>query len=76
MKRKAKVSNDKALFECQYVAALKEVDAYFNNEAKSEIWMQTLNPLLGGVSPIYMLEVGRFDKLQTFIYTQLSENKA
>ena len=73
MKRKAKF--DQILFECQYVAALKVVDGFFKNESKSIDWMYTKNPLLGDVSPIDMIKVGRFDKLMKFIYTQLEENK-
>jgi uncharacterized protein (DUF2384 family) len=73
MKRKAKF--DQILFECQYVAALKAVDAYFNNESKSIDWMYTRNPLLGDVIPKDMIKVGRFDKLMGFIYTQLAEDK-
>ena len=73
MKRKAKW--DQILFECQYVAALKVVDSFFNNESKSIDWMYTRNPLLGDVSPVSMIKVGRFDKLMQFIYTQLEENK-
>ena len=54
MKRKAKF--DQILFECQYVAALKVVDTFFNNESKSIDWMYTRNPLLGDVSPVSMIK--------------------
>jgi uncharacterized protein (DUF2384 family) len=73
MKRKPKF--DQILFECQYVAALKAVDAYFKNEVKAEIWLQTKNPLLGDVSPVHMIKVGRFDKLIQFIYDRISEDR-
>jgi len=73
MKRKAKF--DQILFECQYVAALKAVDGFFNNESKSIDWMYTRNPLLEDVIPKDMIKVGRFDKLMGFIYTQLAEDK-
>jgi len=73
MKRKAKF--DQNLFDCQYQAALKAVDAFFNDEKKSKIWMVTENPLLGEISPIDMIDAGRFDKLMKFIYTQLEENR-
>ena len=73
MKRKPKF--DQILFECQYVAALKAVDAYFNNESKATDWMYIENPLLGHVTPVSKLKVGRFDKLIQFIYDQLSDDK-
>ena len=72
MKRKAKF--DQILFECQYVAALKVVDTFFNNESKSIDWMYTRNPLLGDVTPVDMIKVGRFDKLMQFIYDRMGEN--
>jgi hypothetical protein len=72
MKRKAK---DKSLYECQYQAALKVVNVYFNDESKSMDWMYTRNLLLGDVVPKDMILAGRFDKLMRFIYTQLEENR-
>lgn len=65
---------DKALYECQYQASLKAVNFYFDNEDKSILWMEIENPLLGNVSPITMLKMGRFDKLMDFIYVQSKEN--
>ena len=73
MKRKAKF--DQILFECQYVAALKAVDAFFDDFIKSRIWMKVPNPLLGNVSPIAMIKVGRFAKLLKFIKEQIKEGK-
>lgn len=65
---------DKSLFNSQYVAALKAVNSFFNDYKKSKVWMLAVNPLLGNVSPYSMVRLGRFDKLMTFIYTQIEEN--
>lgn len=66
---------DKNLIACQYQAALKAVDMFFHDMSKSELWMISTNPLLGNISPNAMLNIGRFDKLMNFIYTQIRENK-
>ena len=66
---------DAKLQACQYQAAYRMVNAFFNDEAKATLWMETQNPLLGNISPKAMLRLGRFAKLQTFIYTQLADNK-
>jgi len=48
---------------------------HFNyNYYKVTAWLNTENPLLGGVSPLYMLENGKEEKLLKFIETQLGEN--
>jgi hypothetical protein len=65
---------DKNLLDCQYQAALKAADMHFNNLEMSKTWLECENPLLGNVSPKAMLNIGRFDKLMSFIYTQLREN--
>jgi Protein of unknown function (DUF2384). len=75
MKRKAKIDKNVALYNCQYQASLKAVNAYFNDLEKAALWMNMQNPLLGNVTPISMLKVGRFDKLQKFIYDQIGDDK-
>jgi hypothetical protein len=37
--------------------------------------MDTANPMLGGVSPIYMVVMGKGEKLLRFIKNQIAENK-
>jgi hypothetical protein len=75
MKRKAKIDKNETLYNCQYQATLKAVNMYFNNISKATDWMYIENPLLGHVTPVSMLKVGRFDKLIQFIYDQLSDDK-
>lgn len=76
MKRKTKANKAEIdlFYESQYQAALKAANMYFHNLSKAKIWMGTQNPLLGNISPDTMLKIGRFDKLQQFIYDQMSEN--
>ena len=38
-------------------------------------WMVTPNPLLGGVSPIWMLEHGKGEKLGRFIRKAIEDNR-
>ena len=39
------------------------------------LWMDTPNPLLGNVSPMEMIEVGRGYKVMKFVKTAIDENK-
>ena len=66
---------DKKLIDCQYQAALKAANMFFNDLDKSAVWMECENPLLGGISPKAMINLGRYVKLMDFIYTQLREDK-
>ncbi len=50
---------------------------FFEGDAnKSKLWMETKNPLLGDVSPSYLLEIGRAHKVIEFIKGRLEENGA
>lgn len=52
------------------------VRKYFKyNQAKTTLWFTTKNPLLGGVSPLFMIYTGRIKKLLAFIENQLEGNK-
>jgi hypothetical protein len=42
---------------------------------KASLWFSTANPLLGGISPAKMIQVGRYDKLLRWVKTQLAENE-
>jgi hypothetical protein len=42
---------------------------------KVRLWFSTANPLLGGVSPMWMLEHGREEKLRRFIDLSVGENE-
>jgi len=48
---------------------------FFKSFKKASLWFETENPLLGGVSPSYMIDVGREAKLYKIITQQLEENK-
>ncbi len=48
---------------------------FFNgDEAKVQAWMRAENPLLGGLTPIYLISVGRGHKVLSFIKTAREEN--
>lgn len=52
--------------------ALKLVENFFCEEPeKYEMWMKTNNPMLGGVSPEWMIAIGKEDTLVKFIHQQL-----
>ena len=57
-----------------WAIAINLVGNYFNDEHKTVLWFQTVNPLLGNVSPKQMIRAGRFKKLLKFIQTALEEN--
>jgi hypothetical protein len=50
---------------------------FFKAEPKKVgYWIQTPNPLLGEISPLTMIVMDRFDKLEQFILSRLWENSA
>ncbi len=51
------------------------IEEHFKGDGqKANAWFKTQNPLLGDVSPYWMIYVGRIDKLLKFIETQLEGN--
>ena len=52
------------------------VNAFFQDVGKTGLWMNSKNSMLGDVSPIDMICMGRIEKLLSFIETSLSENKS
>ena len=51
----------------------EKVLTYFKNDRfRAELWMTTLNPLLGGMTPKQMIDMGRSEKLQEFIDRAMS----
>ncbi len=58
----------------EWAVAINLVGEYFDDEHKTVLWFQTINPLLGNVSPQAMIRAGRFKKLLNFIQTALDEN--
>ena len=58
----------------EWATAINLVANYFNDLQKTILWFQTVNPLLGNVSPKVMIRAGRFKKLLKFIQTALDEN--
>jgi hypothetical protein len=45
------------------------------NALKANLWFQTRNPHLGNISPLEMIQMGRFRKLEKFILYSLEENE-
>ena len=48
---------------------------FFKSYTKACLWFEIPNPLLGGVTPMEMIEVGRAAKLRKIITQQLEMNK-
>ena len=48
---------------------------FFKSFKKASLWFEIENPLLGGVSPTHMIDMGREDKLYKIITQALEENK-
>ena len=54
--------------------ALELVKKFFKEEPhKYDLWMTTNNPMTGGVSPRWMIDVGREEKLIQFIKESLAK---
>lgn len=52
-----------------------KVNSFFKNQSKTRVWMETENPGLGGVTPIDMIAMGRYQKLMDFIENCLEGNR-
>lgn len=51
------------------------VEEFFEgNHAKTTLWFSSPNPLLGGMTPYQMVQLGRGAKLLKFVKQQLAEN--
>lgn len=50
------------------------VNSFFNDVDKTNTWMNAKNMLLGGVSPMYMIQCGRTEKLINLIKSCLEGN--
>ena len=50
------------------------VNSFFKDDAKTTLWLNTENPLLGNQKPINMVFLGRTKKLEVFIKNQLKGN--
>lgn len=57
-------------------AIWKSVLGFFEGDkAKTEAWFKTSNPMLGGTSPLIMIQNGRVGKLERFVTDALQENQ-
>lgn len=53
-----------------------KIKKYFDDDPdKTWTWFQTINPSLGGLSPLNMIKRGRIKKLEQFIDNAIDENK-
>jgi len=59
----------------QVTVAVDLVCKFFGNKNKAALWFNTPNPLLGGVSPVDTISLGKVDKLLKFIRNCLAENE-
>lgn len=60
---------------CCFLECYELVMPFFDGDlSKTKLWFESLNPMLGGVSPMGMIDLGRGDKLLAFIECQLEEN--
>lgn len=53
----------------------RTLDKFFLDPKMTDLWFKTKNPLLGGVSPDKMIQIGRLKKLTKFVVLTLGENK-
>lgn len=55
---------------------LAYLDGFFGNPKKTNSWLNYKNPLLGGLTPKWMIENGKLDRVIKFVETSLRENNA
>ena len=54
---------------------LAMLDVFFEGKfKKTDTWIRTSNPLLGGIRPWDMIEMGREQKLYKFVKNAIEEN--
>lgn len=53
----------------------REINSFFHDEAKTTLWLNTENPLLGDVTPLSMILLGRTEKLQKHIQACFDGNR-
>jgi hypothetical protein len=60
----------------QRLQATIMLSRFFKDDLKKvDLWMRMDNPLLGNVSPMHMILIGRGHKLLNFMKTMLEENE-
>jgi hypothetical protein len=52
------------------------LEFFGGNEKKTDLWLKSSNPLLGGISPEKMIVLGREVRLLRFVQSQLADNEA
>ncbi len=52
------------------------VHDHFGSEKKTDEWMRTGNPLLGGRSPLHLISSGRGERVIKQVHAWLEENHA
>lgn len=58
------------------MAYFQKVCNFFHGDtAKTWQWFKTINPMLGGISPLEMIKAGRGEKLKKFIDSLLKGNR-
>lgn len=59
----------------QLTVILDLVDVYFKyDRERSLLWVNSTNPLLGMVTPIFMIETGRYLRLRKFVVNSIKQN--
>ena len=59
----------------QVGTAIDLVAEFFDDSKKASLWFRTPNPLLGNITPIEMIRMGRIKKLLNVIQTAIEENR-
>ena len=58
------------------ISVFRMVSDFFEGDvSKAKLWFYEKNTLLGGISPVEMISLGRTSKLEKLIRQTISENK-
>lgn len=56
-------------------AYFEKIKNHFNGDTKKAwLWFKTINPALGGITPLEMIKQGRVEKLKKFIDSRLEDH--
>lgn len=53
----------------------KVLKRFDGDVTKTVVWFDTVNPMLGGLSPLEMMKFGRTKKLEKFVDEQIALNE-
>jgi len=65
----------KLFLQHAYKSLYTKVEKRLNSSEKADRWFVTPDPFFGGMMPLFLIMVGRHDKVEQFVDAAIEENK-